>query len=98
MTFEELDKKIEAFVSRMDDRITEIERRLGSRSEGSQKNAAPADKGPQRRGRDSSFWGIALVVIGFILLGNHFNWFDLDIPIIPAALIILGCYLLIENR
>ncbi|MFH1862477.1 MAG: DUF5668 domain-containing protein [bacterium] len=44
------------------------------------------------------FWGIVLVVVGLIILGNQLNWFDLEVPFIPVALIVLGCYLIISRK
>lgn len=100
MSLEDLDKKFEDLTAKMEKRFDEFREKIEERFT-SQKPASEAQdesQGELRKHRDTPFWGVVLVIVGVILLGNHFDWFDLGIPIIPAALIILGCYLILENR
>jgi apolipoprotein N-acyltransferase len=61
----------------------------------------PMPEEPQKRHRkhwDSPFWGIVLIVVGFIWLGNNLHWFRIHLPIWPLVLIVIGVYLLLEHR
>jgi len=98
MKLDDLDKKIENLITSVEKRFAEIDKMIEERLSGRPKSDSTEAKHRVKKHRDASFWGIALVVIGFILLGNHFHWFNLDIPVLPTALIILGCYLILENR
>jgi len=100
MNLEDLEKRLEKVGSDIGQRLEEISQRLDDHlsGKGSAGGASDESQLPPRRGYSTPFWGVALVVIGVILLGNHFDWFDLQIPVIPTALIILGCYLILENR
>jgi len=44
------------------------------------------------------FWGLVFVGAGFIWLGNKVNWFDLDLPFWPLALIAMGLYMVFQSR
>jgi hypothetical protein len=97
MTTDDLEKKLEVLSARMEERLEAFGKRLEERFD---KTGSESVTPVQSRGRKSEtpFWGIVLVLGGFILLGEHLHWFNLDIPFLPAALIILGSYLIIENR
>ena len=43
------------------------------------------------------FWGIVLVAIGFVWLGNNLDWFRYEIPWVAVGLIAGGVYLIIHN-
>lgn len=96
MSLEDLEQHVEKVVVELNQRLDDLSKRMEDRFASG--NGSLSGKKMPRRNRSASFWGVALVTIGVILLGNHFNWFDLDIPIVPVALIILGCYLILENR
>ncbi|RJP73680.1 MAG: hypothetical protein C4524_14280 [Candidatus Zixiibacteriota bacterium] len=97
MSTEDLERRVEDIVARLEKRIEDLEKSLDQRFSASGSPLPPLTP-PHRRSRDNSFWGIALLVVGLILLANHFDWFYFEIPWIPAALIILGLYLILENR
>jgi Flp pilus assembly protein TadB len=42
------------------------------------------------------FWGVALVVVGLVWLGNNLGWFRYSIPIIPVAMIVFGIFLILK--
>lgn len=95
MTLDDLDKKFEDLVSQVDKRFEELGKKIEDRfsyhlSGASQRKISRASGG--------SFWGVALVLGGIILLANHFQWLGDDIPLIPTILVLLGLYLVIENR
>jgi len=94
MNLDDLEKKLEEATARLEQRIEDLGRRLEERTSGLSRT--PSERKTHQR--ESPFWGIVLVVVGFILLANHFDWFDMRLPLIPAALMILGLFLLIENR
>ncbi len=95
MSLEDLEKRIDDALAKLEGRLENLDQELEGKV-----NAAlhPEKRMPARVNRSGAFWGLALIVIGVVLLGNHFEWFDWHIPLIPAALIIIGVYLLIENR
>lgn len=95
MNTEDLEKKLDEAVLRLEKRLEDMGRDLEARFSGG--STPPAER-RTHRGKDSPFWGTLLVVLGFILLANHFDWFHLNIPILPAALIVLGLFLVIENK
>jgi hypothetical protein len=94
MSLEDLDKKFDDLLSQVDKRFEDLgkklEERFSYRPLGSEPRLKPK--------RDSAFWGVALVLVGFVLLANHFQWLNDDIPLIPTVLVLLGLYLIIENR
>lgn len=50
--------------------------------------------------RRGSFWGLALVIVGFAFLGDNLGWFDFDIWEIvwPLIIIVFGLNLLIRRN
>ncbi len=46
----------------------------------------------------SLFWGIVLIVIGFLWLGRNLDWFMYDIPWVPVIFIALGIYFILRNH
>jgi hypothetical protein len=99
MDLNELEKRVDEIGERVEKRIDELAKHIEERF--SQKNNTPPQFPPsyQHRARiGGSFWGIALIAFGIVLLNNHFDWFDLNIPLLPAILIILGLYLVFETK
>ncbi len=96
MPIDELDKKFKDLSDSIERRFEEIHRNI-EESLSTVKSVKKDHGTPHQKSRETPFWGIALVIVGVVLLGNHLNWFDIDIPFLPTALIILGCYLIIEN-
>lgn len=100
MNLNELEKKFSDFAEEVEKKIEEFGRQIDERFSNltaSEKEKQPDPSVPSKRHSDKLFWGIALIIVGIILLGNHLRWFILEIPWIPAALIILGIYLVFEN-
>ena len=95
MSLEELEKRVDDALGKLEGRLENLDKEMEGKI-----NAAlhPEKRIPPKAKCAEGFWGLALIVIGIILLGNHFEWFDWHIPLIPAALIIIGVYLLVENR
>ena len=47
----------------------------------------------------NSFWGVVLVMVGFIWLAKSVGWLDeVDIPLFPLVLICLGVYFLVRSN
>lgn len=97
---EELDKKFTELADNFQKRFDDLNKKVEERLSRLEQKPAPSSTPPPRlkKHHDSVFWGLVLLIIGIILLGNDFRWFYLDIPVLPTALIILGGYLVIENR
>ena len=53
---------------------------------------------PARYGRDSLFWGLVLLIAGGIMIIDKFTVFDIDLPLLPSALIVVGLYIIIRGR
>ncbi|MBU0520478.1 hypothetical protein KKA00_03560 [bacterium] len=100
MSLDDLEKKFTEFADDMEKRFNDFTQKLENEffSKKTETEKLQQIHKPPPKGRDAAFWGIVLVVVGVILLGNHFRWFYLDVPLIPAALVILGAYLIMENR
>lgn len=47
--------------------------------------------------RANVFWGLVLIVVGLVWMGNQMEWFDLHIPFLPVVAIILGLHLLMKS-
>jgi hypothetical protein len=49
-----------------------------------------------RNGLSRSFWGLTLIVVGFLLMGNQLGWVTLAaIDVWPSLLIWVGLFLLV---
>ena len=99
MSLDDLEKKVEDFSKDIEKRFEEFTRRIEDKFSGDKKPENGKNGFPcVPRKHDTTFWGIILVIIGVVLLGNYFHWFYLDVPIFPTALVILGVYLIIEHQ
>jgi hypothetical protein len=95
MSLENLDKKFEELISQVDKRFEELGKKLEARFS---YHAEGPSKPRAHRAHDSVFWGLALVIVGLVILANHFHWLHDEVPIIPTVFILLGLYLILENR
>lgn len=95
MNMEDLDKKFEELVSQVDKRFEELGKRLEDRF--SYHPPTPPEHRSGRRFTGAS-GGMALILVGIVMLADHFQWLGRDVPLIPTVLVILGIYLIIDNR
>ncbi len=100
MSLDDLEKRLTDFSNDVEKRFEEFGKRLEEKFRGDKRpdNEENKTAGTTHKRHETSFWGMILIVIGAVLLGNHFHWFYLDIPIFPAAIIILGVYLIIDHQ
>ncbi|MCX6639990.1 MAG: hypothetical protein NTW14_05850 [bacterium] len=100
MSLDELEKRINDVSDQIEKRFDEVTKQIEERftqSKSTGQEPPRQDLRPRSR-QHTPFWGIALIAFGIVLLNNHFSWFELDVPILPAVLIILGAYLIFENH
>jgi len=76
-----VEEKGEAFGKRMEEKATTIGKEFKTKSQ---------DK-------HSIFWGIALLIVGIIWLGNNLGWFDYHVSWLPILMIAGGAYLIWKN-
>ena len=100
---ESWEEKFDAHMKRLEDRIEEIGKKVESKGEEISKKAQSKAKDLQheveaKTGSHSLFWGIALIAVGLIWLGNNFGWIDYDIPWIPVGMIVVGAYLILKHH
>lgn len=94
--FEEKMKRLEKRMEEMGKKLEEKGEELGKRVEGKAKTVH--DKLGRKGHREHSvFWGIVLIVVGFVWLGNNLDWFDYDIPWVPVVMIGVGIFLVIRH-
>ncbi len=91
----DLTASVDARLGKIERTLEELKRR-GEASSG--EKPALRETATLPRKRQTSFWGVALVAIGSILLANHFHWFHLHVPMIPTVLVIFGIILILDNR
>lgn len=46
----------------------------------------------------SPFWGVVLLVLGFVFLADNMGWLYIDLPFWPIVMIIGGAYLIYSSR
>jgi fatty acid desaturase len=80
---DEVGRRVDEAIGKVDEKVEEVAGRVRRKS---------------RRKWDNTFWGIVLIVVGFLWLGSNLDWFDIHIPFWPAVLIVIGVYLLLEHR
>jgi len=88
-----LEKRIEEIGKTVEEKGEELGKRVESRAKKIQNRFEHRECG---RGH-SLFWGIVLIVVGFVWLGNNLDWFDYDIPWVPVAMIGVGIFLIIKH-
>jgi hypothetical protein len=61
-----------------------------------EKNAAGCRRNHEH---NRGFWGVAMVVAGFVWLAKSLGWLhDIDVPIFPLIIIVAGVYLIIRSQ
>jgi hypothetical protein len=94
--FEEKMKKLEKRIEEMGKTLEEKGEEFGKRVEDRAKTINKEIRHRSHVGH-SLFWGIVLLVVGFLWLGNNLRWFWYDIPWIPVAMIAGGIFLIIKH-
>lgn len=83
---EDISRDVKAHIKELGDKL---ERRLDAKFK--------EHKHHSQRRKVSTFWGLALIIFGGLLLINHLFGIDWDIPIVPLAMIVLGGYLIFKS-
>jgi len=93
--FEEKMKEVEARLEEIGKKVEEKGEVFGKRVE--EKAKTFEKKIDAKDHGHHLFWGIVLLAIGFVWLGNNLDWFRYDIPWVPVGLIAGGIYLILRN-
>jgi len=102
--FERLEQRLDAAGRRIEELADKISQRVETRiNDGVNRAEAKLKNDDDEDASDLGnygrvFWGLAFVVAGSIWLGNQMGWFDLDIPLGAAAIILIGLYLIVSHR
>lgn len=104
-------KKAQSWEDKLEEKMKEVEKRLeeiGKKVEAKgeeigkvvEEKAKTVKKDLEYKGHHnhSLFWGLVLVVLGFLWLGNNLGWFYYDVPWLPLVMIAGGIYLILRNR
>jgi hypothetical protein len=94
--FEQRMKKLEKRMEEMGSRVEEKGEEFGKRMESKAKKFQERMEKKGHHGHNL-FWGIVLIAMGFVWLGNNLDWFDYDIPWVPVVMIALGLFIIIRN-
>jgi hypothetical protein len=97
------EKKFDAHMKRLEERIEEIGKQVEVKGEEIGKKAQTKAKDIQREvesqpGMHTFLGGIVLIVIGLIWLGNNLGWIEYDIPWVPVVMIVIGAYLILKHH
>ena len=96
------EEKIDKKMKDVEKKIEELGETIGTRGEDwgkkvEKKAKAFAEKVEKDgHGGQSIFWGIVLIVIGFLWLGRNLGWFLFNIPWFPLILIAVGIYVVLK--
>ena len=93
--FEEKMKHVEARLEDIGKKVENKGEAFGKRIE---EKAKEFEKRVDGKGHGHHlFWGIVLLAVGIIWLGNNLNWFYYDVPWIAVLMIAGGVYLIVRN-
>lgn len=94
MDEKKFEEKIEEIVKKVEEKIHNIGDIVDERIKEHlvEKEAKNVKSNQQRRNHE--FWGIILLVFGFIFLAENMNWIQWDVPLIPLAMVAIGIYLI----
>lgn len=87
-----LEKRVDEIGKKVEDKGEEFGKRV-------EEKAKAIKKDFERKGHHghTMFWGIVLIVVGLIWLGNNVGWFFYDVPWFPVAMIAVGIYLIVRH-
>ncbi len=92
-------KKTISWEEKIEQKVTDLEKKVEMMGKGAKTITESAKGDTRKEGHHGHtlFWGIVLIVIGIIGLGNNLRWFVYDIPLIPVIMIAGGIYIIIKN-
>jgi len=103
--YERIEKRIEAFEKRIEDLAEKlgqrVEEKIGENLDNAEvtfKRKFELNDSCNRGNSGRIFWGLAFVAAGTIWLGNQVGWFDIDVPLGAAAIILIGLYMIVSSR
>ena len=104
---EQSEQKERSWEEKIDTKMKEVERKIeelgqtieskgGEWGKKVEKQAKALSEKVEKEGHGghSMFWGVALIVLGFLWLGRNLGWFLFDIPWLPVVLIGVGAFLI----
>ena len=92
-------KKENSWEKKLEEKVAELEKRIermGKQAEAKLKTAKTDVRKKEHHGH-MLFWGIVLIVVGIIWLGNNLEWFVYEIPWIPVIMIAAGIHIILKN-
>ncbi|MCJ7812145.1 hypothetical protein MUP95_02345 [bacterium] len=92
-------KKIISWEEKIEQKVTDLENKVERMGKGAKTKTESAKENSRKEGHHGHtlFWGIVLIIIGIIWLGNNLKWFIYDIPWIPVIMIAGGIYIIFKN-
>ena len=94
--FDKKMKKLEKRVEEIGEKIEEKGEEFGKKVESKAKTFHEKFEKKGHHGHNL-FWGIVLIVVGFLWLANNLDWFEYDVPWIPVVMIAVGIFLILRN-
>ena len=89
-----IEEKLEELSRQVEDKMREIGESVDSKFKQHLEDKELREHIHSRSRRGGEFWGVILLVVGFLILADNMHWFNWDIPLIPLGMIILGVYLI----
>jgi len=86
---------LENKIRELEQKIEEMGRKIGDEVE---EHVRGVRVHVHRRERRGVFWGLLFILVGLVWLGKSVGWFDLDIPLLPSALIVVGLLIIYNSR
>ncbi len=92
-------KKEDSWEERLEKKVAKLEKKIDRMGKRAEEKLKTVEEDGIKEGHHGHlfFWGIVLVVVGIILLGNNLKWFVYEIPWIPVIMIAAGIYIIFKN-